>query len=187
MIAMGDVAPNFSIDAVDGRRITLSDYADGYVLVAFLRYAGCPWCNLAVHRLAVEQPLLKDSKCEVVAFVQSASEDIESNILNRHKLVPKFPIIADPGMAVYKEYGVKPSVPRGLKHMISNVPSWLQSVYKEGYKQTAVDGSLFLAPATFLIAPGDQRVVNVDYDSDLYDHDTFTKVYDAMARHAIYG
>lgn len=187
MIKIGEAAPDFSVQAVDGSTVTLSDYAGDYVLVAFLRYSGCPWCNLAIHRLAVEQPLLKDSRCQIVTFIQSAPEDIETNILQRHQVVPKFPIVADPDMTVYKQYGVKPSVSRSLRHMIRNVPSWLQSVYKEGYNQTSVDGSLFLAPATFLISPGDQQVISVDYDSDLYDHDSFTKLYNAIAEHTIHG
>jgi len=186
-LSVGDNAPSFELKAIDGRQINLDDYAGRYVLVAFLRYAGCPWCNLAVHRLAVEQPLLADNGCEIITFIQSQPESIQANIMDRHKLIPKFPIIADPEMAVYGEFGVRPSVFGGLKHAISNLPSWLQSVYKEGYAQTSVDGNLFLAPATFLISPNDQKIIRIDRESDLYDHASFTKLYDAIADHGIHG
>lgn len=184
---IGDDTPSFDLSAIDGRRVRLSDYAGGYVLVAFLRYAGCPWCNLAVHRLAVEQPLLKDTGCEIITFIQSPKESIETNIMGRHKLTPRFPIIADPEMNIYEQFGVKPSVFSGLKHAIGNLPSWLQSVYKEGYNQTSVDGNLFLAPATFLVSSNDQKIIRIDYESDLYDHESFTRLYDTIADHRIHG
>lgn len=186
-LQIGDKAPDFKVTDVDGRKITLQDYKNKYLLVAFLRYSGCPWCNLAVHRLTIEQPLLKQSKCEVVVFIQSSSENIEKNILNRHKITPKFPIIADQEMKIYKKYFVNPSVRNALKHTIQNVPSWVTAVYKEGYPQTNVDGSMFIAPAAFLISRDTQKIVRIDYNADLYEHQSFTEIYDSISHHQIYG
>ncbi len=186
-LRVGDRAPDFSVTDVDGRKISPEDYKSKYLLVAFLRYSGCPWCNLAVHRLALEQPLLRDSKCEVLVFIQSNSENIEKNILKRHKVTPKFPIIADPEMKLYKKYFVNPSVSTTLKHAIQNVPAWVTAVYKEGYSQTKIDGNAFVAPATFLIARDTQKIVRIDYNADLYDHQSFTDIYDSISHHQIYG
>ena len=183
----GDTTPQFVLADIHGQKVSLTKYANTYLLIVFLRFADCPWCNLAIHRLAVEQQLLRDSKCEIVAFIQSSEKDIETSIIDRHNVTPMFPIIADPMMKTYKKFGVEASVIPGLKHHITNIPAWVQSVYKEGYKQTSVDGSFFLAPGAFLISPGKQKIVHADYSSDLYQHESFTKIYDAIAEHELHG
>ena len=182
-----DDAPKFKVDDLSGQKVDLSKFSNSYVLIAFLRYSGCPWCNLAIHRLALEQPLLKDSGCEIITFIQSSKSAIEKNILDRHKVTPQFPIIADPEMKIYKEYSVKPSVLKTFKHTILNIPPWVSSVYKEGYRQSKVDGKVFIAPATFLIAPGSQKIIRIDYNADLYDNSSFTKIYEAIANFDIHG
>ncbi|MFZ1484252.1 MAG: redoxin domain-containing protein [Candidatus Saccharimonadales bacterium] len=186
-LSVGDQAPSFDLTDVMGNKVHLKDYSGSYLLLAFLRYSGCPWCNLAVHRLAVEQPLLKNSKCEVVVFIQSSTENIEKNILKRHKLPPKFPIIADPSRTIYQKYFVTPSVSKTLRHVITHIPACVTSAYGEGYKQTAIDGNSFIAPATFLLARDTQKIVRIDYNADLYDHQSFTDIYDSISDHQIYG
>ncbi|MDQ2973232.1 MAG: redoxin domain-containing protein [bacterium] len=186
-LSVGDDAPNFKVTDVEGKKISLEDYSSKYLLIAFLRYAGCPWCNLAVHRLTMEQNILRDSKCELIVFIQSSTDNIEENIIKRHKVTPKFPIIADQEMKIYKKYFVKLSVAKTLKYAIRNVPIWVQAVYKEGYNQSNIDGSMFIVPATFLISRGTQKIVSIDYNADLYDHQSLTKIYDSIAHHQIYG
>lgn len=183
----GDLAPNFKRSDINGKSVSLRDYASSYVFISFLRYAGCPWCNLAIHRLAVEQELLHGNKCEVVAFIQSSESDIESGIINRHQVTPQFPIIADPSMVIYQKYFVRTSVSAGLHYEITNIPSWVQSVYKEGYKQRSINGRFFLAPAAMLISPGDQKIIRADYNADFYDHQSFTNIYDSIAHYNIHG
>ncbi len=186
-LSVGDNAPNFNVTTVEGKKINLEDYSSKYLLVAFLRYAGCPWCNLAVHRLTMEQKILRDSDCEILVFIQSNSNNIEQNIIKRHKVTPQFPIIADQEMKIYKKYFIKPSAAKTLKYAIKNVPIWVQAVFKEGYKQTTVDGSMFIVPAAFLISRGTQKIVSINYDADLYEHQSMTKIYDSIAYHQIHG
>ena len=75
-LATGMRAPQFTAVDVFGKKVTLSSNKDRYTLVVFLRYAGCPWCNLALHRLAMEQQLLKESRCDIIAFIQSSKENM---------------------------------------------------------------------------------------------------------------
>jgi peroxiredoxin Q/BCP len=184
---VGDTAPLFKRKDINGNEVDLSKFKKSYVLVAFLRYAGCPWCNLAIHRLTMEESLLHDNRCDVITFIQSTEENIETGIIERHQVLPKFPIVADQKMEVYKKYHVEPSLLMGLKHQITNIPAWVQAVYKEGFKQQSIDGELFLAPATFLISTADRKIIRADYDSDLYDHESFTKIYDTIAEHELHG
>ncbi|OGL22252.1 hypothetical protein A2707_02890 [Candidatus Saccharibacteria bacterium RIFCSPHIGHO2_01_FULL_45_15] len=186
-LTVGQKAPQFTRLDTSGRSIALSDYSKSFVLVAFLRYSGCPWCNLAVHRLAMEYPLLKESKCEVITFIQSSKESIQENIFDRHNVTPLFPIIADASMEMYAVYDVTGSAIRGLRHHIKNIPSWVKAVSKEGFAQTSIDGHFFLAPATFLLSPGEQQIIRIDYDADLYKHESFTNIYDAISSYNLYG
>ncbi|RYF28736.1 MAG: redoxin domain-containing protein [Chloroflexi bacterium] len=183
----GDAAPQFIVKDTTGRTIRLSDYQKGYTLIAFLRYSGCPWCNLAVHRLAMEHPLLADSDCKILAFIQSSEQNIKSNIFDRHSVQPLFPIVADSSMQTYGKYTVQPNIIDGVSYHIKHIPSWVRSVSKEGFKQESVDGNLFLAPAVFLVSPRDQILLRADYSADLYKHESFTDIYDTITNHSLYG
>ena len=162
-----------------GNSIALADYKDKFVLLVFLRYSGCPLCNLTIHRLTLEYPMLRDSGCEVVAFIQSSPENIKKNIHERHKTSPQYPIIADEKRKYYDMYGVKNSAVAGVKSLL-DIPYWLKAAYVHGFPQTEVDGSLLLVPATFLIGPGTQPIVKAEYGSSFYDHRTFTSIYEPL-------
>lgn len=179
----GQQAPNFLAVDVKGTQVELNYNRSGYLLLAFLRYAGCPWCNLAIHRLTLEHELLRKSGCSVVAFVQSSKDNIIKNIYERHEHVPDFPVIADHTMEVYRRYGVQPSALKTAS-MMRQVPHWVRAVSK-GFTNSTVDGSLFLAPATFLLSPYARDIVRADYNANLFEHDTFTNLYESMAYHKI--
>src|SRR6267142_2221171 len=103
-------APLFKAVDVFGSKVNMVDYDDDYILLVFLRYSGCPWCNLAIHRLSLEYDQLKEYKCQVIAFVQSNKTNIMENIYERHEPQPQFPIIADQAMKYYKQFDVKLSL-----------------------------------------------------------------------------
>jgi peroxiredoxin len=84
----GEKAPTFTTTDVHGDKIKLSTYKDSYVLLVFLRYAGCPYCNLAIHRLALEYKQLLDNDCQVIAFIQSSKENIEENYAKSITKIP---------------------------------------------------------------------------------------------------
>ncbi len=178
-LLVGDRAPDFSVKDVNGHKVSLSDYRRCKVLVVFLRYAGCPWCNLAIHRLTLEYPLLKKSGCEVIAFVQSDSEHIIANIYERHAKKPLFPIIADSAMTVYDKYHVQTSKIAFAKS-ITHIPSWVHAVKQHGFKQTKIDGEFFLVPATFLIDGRKKKVLKAKYGTSFYEHETFTDIYEKL-------
>lgn len=176
---VGELAPKFWERSVKGEIVNLDDFTGSYTLIAFLRYAGCPWCNLAIHRLTLENTLLNQSRCNVIAFVQSSKDNIIKNIYDQHAKAPEFSVIADQESEIYKKYGVVPTLARGIKQLKS-IPHWVEAVKEEGYKQKNVDGNLFLAPAMFLLDEN-LRIIRVDYNSNLYEHETFTEIYDTLA------
>lgn len=178
-LQVGDRALMFNtVDAL-GNPVDLAAHSSNFVLLAFLRYAGCPWCNLTIHRLAVEYPLLQKSHCQVIAVVQSTAGNIQRHIYDRHTIRPQFPIIADHSRILYDQYGIRPSL-MAAGRSITDIPHWLNSVFTHGFRQAEVDGSLLMVPAMFLIAPRTQKLLIAEYSKSFYEHTTFTKVYDAL-------
>lgn len=178
-LRVGDTAPAIQTSDVFGNAVDLAASNDKFVLLVFLRYSGCPLCNLAIHRLTVEYPLLQKSGCEIIAFVQSEPQNIVRNIYGRHQPKPPFPIIADAGRKFYDLYGVRTSILAAARS-ITKVPYWLESVHEHGFKQTEIDGNLFLVPALFLIHGKTQEIVKIEYGTSFYDHDTFTEIYEPL-------
>ncbi|MDB5176694.1 MAG: hypothetical protein JWN75_362 [Candidatus Saccharibacteria bacterium] len=183
---LGNSAPDFSVKDVFGKTIKLSKQKKSYTLVAFLRYAECPWCNLAIHRLTIEHPLLSDSNCSIITFIQSPPDKIMTSIFEKHATPPPFPVVADPDLKIYELYDVKSSLKRGLVHHIVQAPQWVKSVAKYGLQNQHIDKNYFLAPAVFLISNNTKEIIYLSYTADLYEHDTFTKLYDTIAYHSIY-
>lgn len=174
-----DMPPNFVAEDIFGKKVALNDRQEGYSLLVFLRYSGCPWCNLAIHRLALENEQLKDLNCRVIAFVQSDEAAVKINIYDRHVPKPEFSIIADQAMKYYEMYNVKPSIMSSIS-TISKIPYWLQSVYKLGFKQRKMDGSMFLVPAWFLINHRTNKIVKQERGVSFYNHETFLNIYDSL-------
>ena len=84
-LSVGQTAPFFEATDVNSQAIRLTDDENKHTLVVFLRYAGCPYCNLALHRLTLEAELLKENRCRVVAFIQSSQDNIVKNIYKQKK------------------------------------------------------------------------------------------------------
>ncbi|HSH55775.1 MAG TPA: redoxin domain-containing protein [Candidatus Limnocylindrales bacterium] len=179
MLRSGDAAPPINTTDIFGKPVQLERMSRRFVLLAFLRYAGCPWCNLAIHRLALEHPMLKREGCDVIAFVQSGKQQIQTNIYDRHKVVPEFPVVPDSARVFYERYGVQSSKAAVLSSVLK-VPFWLQAAFKHGFHQTEVDGDLFLVPALFLVDTKTNQIVYSRYSSSFYEHTTFTEIYEHL-------
>ena len=142
ILPVGTLAPNFKVKDVKGKSVELKSLHPKSVLIVFLRYSGCPWCNLALHRLTMEYPLLKKHNCEVIAFIQSTTENVQTNIIKRHDKKPPFPVIADIDRKIYDLYGVQNSVMAFARSM-KEIPHWVHAVRKDGFKQKEIDGDFF--------------------------------------------
>lgn len=163
----GKPAPDFTAVAVSGKTVSLADYKGKKLLICFFRYAGCPFCNLALHRLQVAVPQLEELGLNIVAFMQSEPENIQRYIYERHTPAPTFPIIADPDRTYYNLYGVQESV-KPLSRAPLQIPSWLKATLWHGYKQGKIDGSVSMVPAHFMTDPYDGTIYKASYSSDYF-------------------
>ncbi len=177
-LEVGDRVPEFWTRDVNGTEVDSKKFKQN-TLIVFLRYAGCPWCNLAIYRLAHEHKLLKKNGCSVIAFVQSTEENIDKNIVTRQESPLPFPIISDQQQDFYRLFGVQPKAAKTAKHMVKNASHWIDAVFNKDFKQTNMDGSFFMVPAYFLIDKnGIIQVVN--YEASFYEDSTFTPIYEQL-------
>lgn len=143
----GDLAPEFEATDAKGGHVRLSSFTGKKTMLVFFRYAGCPFCNLALDRLLAAYPRLSSMGLNVVVFFQSDRPNVERFILRRH-VVP-FPVIPDAARATYDLYGVSTSVMAAVRtalHLDDFFRAWAK-----GWPQPAIDGDFFLVPALFLI------------------------------------
>lgn len=177
-LKVGDKVPDFWTRDINGNEVDSREFKRD-TLIVFLRYAGCPFCNLAIYRLAHEYKLLQKNGCDVIAFVQSTEANIEENIIGQQEITPPFPIVADRQQDIYKLFGVTANAMKAAKYTAKNATHWIDAVFKKDFKQANVDGSAFMVPAYFLV--NKHGVVQlVDYDASFYEDTIFTPIYEQL-------
>lgn len=164
-LKVGQKAPYFKTTDVNGNNIDLKEYKDKKLILAFLRYAGCPFCNRILQNIIKQLDLLETEDVNVIAFFQSPSETVKEYPA---KLQPSFPIVPQPNKEIYDLYGVQSSV-MGMAKKALDLPLFYDTLIKEGYRQGKIDGDFFLMPAYFLISPPDLTIRKTHYGVNFAD------------------
>ena len=172
----GDEAVPFSAETIEGKQISLEQFAGKPLLLMFYRYASCPMCNLRLRDFAQHYPKLHDHGLEVVAFFHSPTPYIRRNAGKQHY---PFHLVADPQFSVYRSYGVETSWLRFLLSMF--LPSfyidWIRSM-RYGF-WGGIDWQMGKMPADFLIAP-DGLILKTHYGREIGDHLSIKEVEEAL-------
>jgi len=177
-LKVGDRIPDFWTRDLDGREVDSREFK-GYTLLVFLRYAGCPFCNLAVLRLNHEHKLLQKNGCEVIVFIQSSEETIEKYVLSRQDKIPAYSVVADQQQDFYRLFGVRPNASAMMRYTAKNASHWMEAVFEKSFTQQRADGSPMMVPAYFLV--DDKGIIQLaDYEASLYDDASFTPIYDVL-------
>lgn len=161
----GQTAPDFSVSDINGREIRLADYADKKLILAFLRYAGCPFCNFILKNIIHQLDLIQDESINILVFFQSPADSIRDYPAQQK---PSFPLIADPDRKIYDLYGVETSPVKTLTGMM-DLPLYYDVLVRNGFKQGKIDGNLFLMPAYFLIGPPNTTIRKTHYAVNFAD------------------
>ncbi|MDQ3099287.1 MAG: AhpC/TSA family protein [bacterium] len=142
----GDRAPNFSI--VDSKQEvqSIEKYLGKKVMLSFYRYAGCPVCNLNLHKIISHYEHFSSRGLNILAFFQSTQEKLNDETPTKQQ--PSFPLIPDSEKKVYSLYGVESSIV-GLAKSALDIPQWITA--NAQFKQGAFEGDMLLLPAQFLI------------------------------------
>ena len=146
----GNIAPPINVKSAQGEMINLENYKGKTVLITFLRFAGCPVCNVRIHNLIEDSEELKKANIEVIAVYESSNETLSKYIKDVD--IP-FAMIGDPKHKLYKKYKVQKSITKMMRTMTKKKP---KEDMKEGEKmyqgiKYKKDGSMIRIPADFII------------------------------------
>lgn len=166
-LKVGDKAPGFEAVDANGDTVRLSDYKGQKILVAFFRYAGCPVCNSRAHDLVESYDSIRSKGYRIIAIYESDGATLKDYLTETP--VP-FAVIGDPGLQLYKAYGVERSfwktLGSGFKRQPVKAMKRGNSLFGKKYRR---DGHLTRIPADFLI---DENGVlkAVHYGKNIGDH-----------------
>lgn len=169
IIAAGQQAPTFEARTHEGEPISLEQFKGKKVWLAFYRYASCPLCNLRVSEIIKDYAAVENAGIQKVAVFQSPTGSIDIGVGSQH---PPFPIIADPNLELYAQYGVTARYtgmfyPRVMLRAVKAMAAGLFSLRMEGPIATV--------PADFFIDP-EGLVWDAYYGKAVSDHVSMDRV-----------
>jgi peroxiredoxin Q/BCP len=103
MLAVGQVAPDFSFPARDGTARTLSSYRGHPVIVYFFPKANTAGCTVETRGFSERYPRFQQAGIEVIG-VSVDTADTQSAFSDR--CGSRFPMVGDPSKKIARDYGV---------------------------------------------------------------------------------
>jgi peroxiredoxin len=175
----GDAFPALELAATSGQLVTVPDPAGDYVHLQLRRFAGCPICNLHLRSIVARHDEIRSAGIrEVVVFHSTAAE------LAKHEAELPFPLIADPGRALYRRLGVehRPGSLLSSRALGAAMAGQAAALRDHSTKRGALGpvkpaGGRLGLPADFLIAPGG-RITALKYGRHAYDQWTVGELLD---------
>jgi peroxiredoxin Q/BCP len=101
-IQEGDIAPDFTLKADDGRDVRLSDFRGKPVVLYFYPKDDTPGCTKEACAFRDRRQDLQDRGAVVLGV---SADDVASHVRFRDKYSLNFPLLADPDHQVSERYG----------------------------------------------------------------------------------
>lgn len=171
----GAHAPEFVRQDLDDTTVALEEYRGRHVLLSFYRFSTCPFCNLRVREVAAVTDDLIARGVFPVAVFHSSAQAMGKQL--RGDPLP-FPVLPDPGMSLYADFGVERSwagVLRGMKRL-----GVVARAVLRGHLPILSDWRVNGMPADILIGP-DGGVVRAYYGRDMGDHLPLDTVFELVS------
>ncbi len=160
----GRRAIDFDVTDINGTRWSLQALHGRPILLSFFRDAACPFCNLRVYELTrLYESLQARYGLTMIGFFQSSTEEIRRHVGRAPR---PFPLVPDPGNAVYQRYAVESSMAGTAWAMVRRMPTLLRAMFGHMLFPRTMNTTL---PADFLIGPG-LMVQLAHYGRDAGDH-----------------
>jgi len=167
----GEKVSNIRLKALDGTYFDLASLHGKPYLLAFFRFASCPFCNLRMHELVQRHAELGEH-FRIVAIFDSTLHNLREHAERHHS---PFPVLADEHRFYHALYGIEHSFSGMLKGMIFRMPTLLHALFAKGYLPLKIKGSMTAMPAEFLVdASGIIRLAY--YGRDEGDHLPFEQI-----------
>jgi peroxiredoxin len=146
---VGDPAPDVELLLPGEGVVPLSAYWDGGpVVLVFLRYFGCPFCQAQVVGLREEQDRFEDTGAEVVLVGQG---DATAEAAFREARGVPFPILLDADRHAYRAYGLSRGTSMQLFGPKVALPFLRANVHHETRQHGLKGGSFRQMPGTFVV------------------------------------
>lgn len=169
-LTSGTEAIDIKLPAIDGSMFATESVKGKPLMLSFLRFASCPFCNLRVNEL-VRRFVEFGNDFTIIAVFDSPLDNLTRHAEGHQA---PFPILADENNKYYREYGIEHSISGVFKGMFLRMPTLLKGMFK-GYIPTTIKGSMTTMPADFLIDR--EGVIQVaHYGKDEGDHLPFDAV-----------
>lgn len=115
-LSVGDPAPDFTLQASDGRTYTLADFKGKQaVVVAWFPKAYTSGCTVECKSLAENGHLIREYD---VTYFMASVDPLEDNIGFAESTKADFPLLSDPSKATAKAYGVLHTMGFAKRHTI---------------------------------------------------------------------
>jgi peroxiredoxin len=160
----GAIAPDFSFDSPWKKGLKLSGFTKkGTTVLMFLRYMGCPVCQMKIAELRKEIGEFTRRKVNLLVVLQSTPDNVCRAV--SEKDIP-FVIVCDPKEKLFALYDVKPG--SIFRYVTPN--SIIQAVKAtiRGFKHGKFEGNEKQLPAAFIIDTG-RRVRWAHYGANVSD------------------
>ncbi len=103
-VKVGEKAPNFTLTSLDGKKVSLSDYAGKVVVIGFVDT--CEPCRVQAQELEkVRQQFAKNPKVAILAIIFEGKTNTQG-LLKIMNPQAQYPFLLDPDMTVAKSYGL---------------------------------------------------------------------------------
>jgi peroxiredoxin Q/BCP len=143
---IGDTAPLINLPELKGNQFQSVNPNNRVTLIAFHRFAGCPFCNLRLHQLIQRHVAWKD-RLDVIVIFDSSLENLQAHATDHQ---PPFSVLADQQNIAYRAYGIEYSWFGVIKGAIFRFPTMLRALYK-GYIPKSMEGKINTMPASFIV------------------------------------
>ncbi len=160
----GAIAPDFGIDTPWKKGLKLSDFTKkGKTVLIFLRYMGCPICQMRISELRKEIVEFNRRKVNLLVVLQSTPDNITCMV--SEKDIP-FTIVCDAGQKVFGLYHVQP----GSFFRYATPGSIVKAIKatRLGFRHGKYEGNERQLPAAFVLGP-DRRVLWAHYGRSVSD------------------
>lgn len=142
---INDPAPELNLRNVKGEPVSLQDFSGRPVAVIFMRYVGCPVCQMETLEYRQQYQTLRDAGLELVMVFQSSVENLQQYAVQ--EALP-FTVLSDPKAKAYKLWGAD----WGISGFLSpkNLSPIVRSL-KAGHRHGKFEGNEFQYPAAFIV------------------------------------
>jgi peroxiredoxin len=175
-LAVGDVAPDFTLPDAHGRPVALSILLrHGPVIVTFYRGAWCPYCNIQLRAYQQALPDIQKLNGQLVA-ISPQLPDGSLSMTEKNDLA--FDVLSDLGNNVARSFGLVYALPEELRAALQANGKALPGINGDDSWELPV-------PATYIIA-ADRRIalafLDIDYRKRLSPEEILAALRDLQPR-----